>query len=197
MFLKAGGKSYHDVGSGIKGSLWNLRRWIQSSLMSGHWKGRRKHFPQLFFLGGGSLTGITKPLAYPQLGKQEVNQNFPGIHMEKNNGGECQGKSKELLHSVSDCAQPWQSLQRHQQSHNKVMMGSRGGKMWGIWKAQLSKATYFHQQQAWGPLFRDRMIWLNPEGSVLRSFRQIPTGRNKQTRTPGPFLMFFSLIQVH
>lgn len=150
-----------------------------------------------FFLRGGSLTGITKPLGYPQLGKQEVNQNFPGVHMEKNNGGERQGKSKELLHSVSDCAQSWQSLQCHQQSHNKVMVDSRGGKMWGIWKAQLSKATYFHRQQVWGPLFRDRMIWLNPEGSVLRSFRQIPTGRNKQTRTPGLFLMFFSLIQVH
>lgn len=52
--------------------------------------------------------------------------------MEKNNGGECHGKSKELLHAVSDCAQPWQSLQCHQQPHNKVMVNSRGGKMWGI-----------------------------------------------------------------
>lgn len=165
MFLKAGGESYHDVGSGIKGSFWILRRWIQSSLMSWHWKGRRKLFPQLSFLGRESLTGITKPLDF----------NFPGFHMEKNNGREGHGKSKELLHAVSDSAQAWQSLQCHQQPHNKAMVDSRGGKTWDIWKAQLSKATYFHQQQAWDPLFRGGVIWMKPESIRQQGPKELQT----------------------
>lgn len=120
-------------------------------------KGKKKNYYGFFFLGGSILISQSH-WVIPSWGKKEVNWNCPGCHAEKNDGGECQGKSEELRRAVSHHAQSWRSLQRHRQPHNEAMVDSRGGRTWGIWKVPLSKAIHFHWQQMLGPLFKGGMM---------------------------------------
>lgn len=93
MFLKARGKSYCGVGAGIKGSVWNLRRLIQSSLMSYHWCwGRQERAEQQVAVSREQNTNtgmllITEKLS-PKLAVRCHNPQVVNTHCEWKGRGE-------------------------------------------------------------------------------------------------------------